>query len=82
MTNTDTLELSKMLAKQRDAFPMVGRLVEQSGLPMQLVDVEMILGGERVIIYYLAENRIDFRDLVKGLAGELQTRIKCPNRQP
>ena len=43
---------------------------------MQLVDVEHIFGGERIIIYYLAENRVDFRELVKALAGEFQTRIE------
>jgi cell fate regulator YaaT (PSP1 superfamily) len=43
---------------------------------MQLVDVEHIFGGERVVIYYLAESRVDFRELVKLLAGEFQTRIE------
>jgi cell fate regulator YaaT (PSP1 superfamily) len=41
-----------------------------------LVDVEHVFGGERIVVYYLAENRIDFRDLVKQLAGEFQTRIE------
>jgi cell fate regulator YaaT (PSP1 superfamily) len=43
---------------------------------MQLVDVEHLFGGERIIVYYLAEGRIDFRELVKRLAGEFQTRIE------
>jgi cell fate regulator YaaT (PSP1 superfamily) len=43
---------------------------------MQLVDVEHLYGGERVVIYYLAEGRIDFRELVKSLANEFQTRIE------
>ena len=43
---------------------------------MRLVDVEHLYGGERVVIYYLAEDRIDFRDLVKTLATEFQTRIE------
>jgi cell fate regulator YaaT (PSP1 superfamily) len=38
--------------------------------------MERLFGGERVVIYYLAEQRIDFRQLVKELAGELQTRIE------
>ncbi len=33
---------------------------------MQLVDVEHLFGGERVVFYYLAEDRVDFRDLVKS----------------
>jgi cell fate regulator YaaT (PSP1 superfamily) len=43
---------------------------------MQLVDVEHLYGGERVVIYYLAEGRVDFRDLVKLLAKEFQTRVE------
>ncbi|MDX1962702.1 MAG: regulatory iron-sulfur-containing complex subunit RicT [Pirellulales bacterium] len=76
MTPADSLELSKILARQRDEFAIVERIIAQSGLDMQLVDVEQLFGGERVVIYYLSENRIDFRDLVKQLAGELQTRIE------
>ena len=45
-------------------------------LDMRLVDVERIYGGERVVVYYLAEDRIDFRLLVKNLATEFQTRIE------
>ena len=43
---------------------------------MQLVDVEHIFGGERIVVYYLAESRVDFRELVRLLAGEFQTRIE------
>ncbi len=45
-------------------------------LQMDLIDVEPILGGERLIFYYLAEKRVDFRDLVKDLARAFQTRIE------
>jgi cell fate regulator YaaT (PSP1 superfamily) len=41
-----------------------------------LVDVEHLFGGERIVVYYLAENRVDFRELVRALAGEFQTRIE------
>jgi cell fate regulator YaaT (PSP1 superfamily) len=43
---------------------------------MQLVDVEHVFGGERVVVYYLAENRVDFRELVRQLASEFQTRVE------
>ena len=43
---------------------------------MQLVDVERLFGGERVIVYSLADGRVDFRQLVKNLAREFQTRIE------
>ncbi len=76
MTHGDSLELSKILAKQRDEYQIVKKHVEASGLDMQLVDVERIFGGERVVIYYLSENRIDFRELVKAIAADFQTRIE------
>lgn len=76
MTPGDSLELSKILAKQRDEYQVVKKHVEASGLDMQLVDVERIFGGERVVIYYLSENRIDFRELVKAIAADFQTRIE------
>ena len=43
---------------------------------MRLVDVEHLYGGERIVVYYLADGRIDFRELVKLLAKEFQTRIE------
>ncbi len=43
---------------------------------MSLVDVERIFGGELVVVYYTAEDRVDFRELVKKLSGQFQTRIE------
>ena len=45
-------------------------------MEMKLVDIEQLFGGERVIVYYLADERVDFRQLVKILAGDFQTRIE------
>lgn len=45
-------------------------------LPMKLVDIEHIFGGEKIIFYFTAEARVDFRELVKKLAKEFQTRIE------
>jgi cell fate regulator YaaT (PSP1 superfamily) len=52
------------------------RIVEERQLQMELVDVEHIFGGERIVFYFLAEKRVDFRDLVKDLAREYKTRIE------
>jgi cell fate regulator YaaT (PSP1 superfamily) len=76
MTPADSMEHSRILAQQRDEFLKCRDLIGTSGLQMELVDVEHIFGGERIVVYYLAENRVDFRDLVKQLAGEFQTRIE------
>jgi cell fate regulator YaaT (PSP1 superfamily) len=43
---------------------------------MKIVDVEHIFGGERIVFYFMADGRIDFRELVKRLAQEYQTRIE------
>jgi cell fate regulator YaaT (PSP1 superfamily) len=76
MTPDDRHESQRMRAQEQSEFDLCQRLVEQLGLEMQLVDIEHIFGGERVVVYYLAENRIDFRELVKLFAAELQTRIE------
>ncbi|MCA9139124.1 MAG: signal peptidase [Planctomycetales bacterium] len=52
------------------------KCIDSLGLQMDLVDVERLLGGERIVVYYVAEGRVDFRQLVRDLAGELQTRIE------
>src|SRR6202007_232668 len=52
------------------------RFVQQRRLIMELVDVEHLFGGERIIFYFLAAKRVDFRELVKDLARALQTRIE------
>jgi cell fate regulator YaaT (PSP1 superfamily) len=76
MAPADVREQSRILAQQRDEFQTCQRFVKELNLEMELVDLEHVFGGERVVIYYLAENRVDFRELVKLLAGEFQTRIE------
>jgi cell fate regulator YaaT (PSP1 superfamily) len=76
MSLEDEKESARILAQQRAEFAVCQRTVEQFGLAMQLVDVEHVFGGERIVIYYLAENRVDFRELVKALAAEFQTRVE------
>lgn len=50
--------------------------VQKLGLEMKLVEVEQLLGRQRMVVYYLSEDRVDFRELVKILAGEFKTRIE------
>jgi cell fate regulator YaaT (PSP1 superfamily) len=52
------------------------RLIRHHKLPMQLVDVERLFGGERIVFFFLSENRVDFRELVKSMAREFHTRIE------
>ena len=76
MTPDDRHELARMLEQTRNEIEVCQKHVDQLGLKMQLVDAEHVFGGERIVIYYLAESRVDFRELVRVLAGEFQTRIE------
>jgi cell fate regulator YaaT (PSP1 superfamily) len=75
-TNDDVRDLRKMFEQERREYDICQQEIQRLNLEMQLVDVEHLYGGERVVIYYLAEDRVDFRDLVKNLATEFQTRIE------
>lgn len=75
-THDDQVELRKMFEQERREFEAVQTRIEELGLDMRLVDVEHLFGGERIVVYYLAEQRVDFRELVKILAKEFQTRIE------
>ena len=70
----------KKLAALRDVmkkeFAAGERLVAHHRLAMQLVDIEHLFSGERVVFYFLAEQRVDFRELVKSMAREFHTRIE------
>ena len=52
------------------------RFVKELDLPMKIVDAEHIFGGERIVFYFMSDGRVDFRELVKKIAHEYQTRIE------
>lgn len=52
------------------------RIASGLGLQMKIVEAEHLFGGERIIFYFTSEHRVDFRELVKQLAREYQTRIE------
>lgn len=64
----------KKIAK--DEIEYCSELTKELNLPMKIIDAEHIFGGERVIFYFMADSRVDFRQLVKQLAHEYQTRIE------
>lgn len=76
MTAEDHLEEQRLREQAEREREVCRRHVERLGLEMKLVMVEHIFGGERIIVYYLAESRVDFRELVRVLANEFQTRIE------
>ncbi|MCS7306472.1 MAG: signal peptidase [Thermoguttaceae bacterium] len=76
MTSEDANELRRIQAHEQQEMQICQRYVDQLGLQMKLVDVEHLFGGERIIVYYLADGRVDFRELVRLLAAEFKTRIE------
>lgn len=76
-TSADKQKYRELLieAAPREHFFCVKKIAELK-LPMKLVQVEHLLGGEKIIFYFLADGRVDFRQLVKDLVREYHTRIE------
>jgi len=62
--------------REQEIFLGCQQIAANQHLALQVVDVEHLFGGEKIIVYYLSEVRIDFRELVKTLAKEFQVRIE------
>ena len=76
IADDDDLLKAELLAERgEDAMPTFRRLVNASGLDMKPVGVEYLFGGEKVVCYFSAEERVDFRQLVRDMARELHERI-------
>jgi len=72
----EDLECQSALEEDRQHAVRVAKAaIRELALPISLVDAEPILGGEVLTFYYMAEERIDLRDLSQRLAGELGTRV-------
>ena len=76
MSAEDRNEIGRIHNQEKEEFETCLRCIRELELEMQLVDIEHIFGGERIVVYYLADGRVDFRELVKKLASEFQTRIE------
>lgn len=62
--------------KEKEAFDICLKKIEEHGLVMKLIDVEYTFDNNKVIFYFTAEGRVDFRELVKDLATIFKTRIE------
>ncbi len=62
--------------KEKDAFEVCRQRIAKHGLDMKLVDVEYNFEGSKILFFFTSEGRVDFRDLVKDLAGIFKTRIE------
>jgi cell fate regulator YaaT (PSP1 superfamily) len=76
VTHSDEVD-ERHLEKDADReFAFCKERIAARNLPMKLVAVEHLFGGDRIIFYFVAEKRVDFRALVRDLAREFQTRIE------
>lgn len=63
-------------AKEKDAFKICLEKIRKHGLEMKLVDAEYTFDNNKLLFYFTADGRIDFRELVKDLASVFRTRIE------
>lgn len=63
-------------AKEKDAFNICEEKIKEHKLDMHLIDVEYTFDNNKVIFYFTADGRVDFRELVKSLATIFRTRIE------
>ena len=72
----DLLVLEKNREREKKALSICQQKITEHGLDMKLVRAEYAFDGGKVVFYFTSEGRVDFRALVKDLAGTLHTRIE------
>ncbi|MGB8344673.1 MAG: regulatory iron-sulfur-containing complex subunit RicT [Ktedonobacteraceae bacterium] len=77
LANEDELRLMlSFKSKEKDALVQCAKHVAQHSLPMKLVEAEYAFDGSRLTFYFTADERVDFRALVRDLAATFRTRIE------
>ena len=75
-TEEDTRHYEENMKKREEAFRIFDEKVKEHGIDMKLVDVEYTFDNNKLLFYFTADGRVDFRDLVKDLASVFRTRIE------
>lgn len=75
-TEADMQTVEKNKLKEKEAFDMCQQKIDKHKLIMKLVDVEYTFDGNKILFYFTADGRVDFRELVKDLASIFRTRIE------
>src|SRR6185437_5754214 len=75
-TRDDIVSRLKHQHRKREAMRVAGLKIREHGLAMKLTRVEQVFDGSRLIFYFTADTRVDFRELVRELAAEFRTRIE------
>ena len=74
-TSEDSAKWANLQAQAEEALPVFKEMVEQYKLDMHPVTVEFLFDGDKAIFYFEADERIDFRELVRALAAKFHVRI-------
>lgn len=72
----DLIDQRHLESSAREEGAYCRRRIRELDLKMKLVTVEHLLGGERIVFFFAAESRVDFRELVRDIAGQYRTRIE------
>jgi cell fate regulator YaaT (PSP1 superfamily) len=72
----DVITRLKQQHREQDAFRIGVMKIRERGLGMKLARVEQAFDGSKLIFYFTADGRVDFRELVRELAAEFHTRIE------
>ena len=75
-TEQDTRQAEENKEKEKEAFKICLEKIRKHKLEMKLIDVEYTFDNNKVLFYFTADGRIDFRELVKDLAAVFRTRIE------
>ena len=75
-TEKDLAQRKKNLERKPEAMRIAAEKIEKHGLKMKLIDCEFAFDGSKVVFYFAADGRVDFRELVKDLAGAFHIRIE------
>ena len=75
-TEEDDIREKKNREREREAFWICREKIQRRGLDMKLIDAEYTFDNSKVLFYFTADGRVDFRELVKDLAGVFRTRIE------
>lgn len=81
MSSKDAATQQFLEDEERKARSLCKEKIAQRKLPMKLVDAEYTFDKKKIIFYFTAEDRVDFRDLVRDLARDLRTRIELRHIQ-
>ena len=75
-SHDDIITRLKHQQREKEAFRIAVLKIRERGLPMKLTRVEQAFDASRVVFYFTAEGRVDFRELVRDLAAHFRTRIE------